>query len=64
MRSLAEAAGTLDGRNNLSLYQELQSTLRKAIDRQILGPDDAPPPERNLAVEFALSRPCLVLQAL
>jgi GntR family transcriptional regulator len=64
MTSLAKAVGTLDGRGNLPLYQELQGALRKAIDRRILGPDDALPSERDLAVEFAVSRPRPAMQAI
>ena len=56
MTSLAKAVGPLDGRGNLPLYQELQRALRKAIDNRILGPDDALPSERDLAVDFAVSR--------
>src|SRR6202165_5820435 len=56
MTSLAKAVGPLDGRGNLPLYQELQRALRKAIDSRILGPDDALPSERDLAVDFAVSR--------
>src|ERR1700689_2104430 len=56
MTSLAKAVGPLDGRGNLPLYQELQRALRQAIDSRILGPDDALPSERDLAVDFAVSR--------
>ena len=49
MTSLAKAVGPLHGRGNLPLYQELQRALRKAIDSRLLGPDDALPPERDLA---------------
>src|ERR1700720_4865724 len=56
MTSLAKAVGPLDGRGNLPLYQELQRALRKAIDSRLLGPDDALPPERDLAADFSVSR--------
>ena len=64
MTSLAKAVDTLDGRGNLPLYQQLQGALRKAIDRRILGADDALPSERDLAAEFAVSRPRPAMQAL
>src|ERR1700721_2035366 len=56
MTSLAKAVGPLAGRGNLPLYQELQRALRKALDSRVLGPDDALPSERDLAVDFAVSR--------
>ena len=34
----------------------MQRALREAIDRRILGADDALPPERDLAGEFGVSR--------
>ncbi len=56
MTSLAKTIGPLDGQGNLPLYQELQRVLRRAIDSRILGPDDALPSERDLAMDFAVSR--------
>jgi GntR family transcriptional regulator len=56
MTSLAKAVGPLEGQGNLPLYQELQRALRRAIDRRLLGPDDALPSERDLATDFAVSR--------
>ena len=43
-------------RSTLPLYQQLQRRLRDAIENRILGPDDALPPERDLAEELAVSR--------
>ena len=56
MTLLSKAVGPLEGSSNLPLYQQLQRALRAAIDRSILGPDDALPPERDLAGEFGVSR--------
>lgn len=56
LNSISKAVGPLPGVSNLPLYQQLQRTLREAIDRRILDADDALPPERDLAVEFGVSR--------
>jgi GntR family transcriptional regulator len=53
---LSQAVGSLGESSNLPLYQQLQRALREAIDRGILGADDALPPERDLATEFGVSR--------
>jgi GntR family transcriptional regulator len=53
---LSQAVGPLEGSSNLPLYQQLQRALREAIDRRLLGADDAIPPERDLAGEFGVSR--------
>ena len=53
---LSRAIGPLTDSGNLPLYQRLQRALRDAIDRGILGTDDALPPERDLAGEFNVSR--------
>jgi GntR family transcriptional regulator len=53
---LSQAVGRLDGSSSLPLYQQLQRALRQAIETRILGPDDALPPERDLASEFSVSR--------
>ena len=53
---LSEAIGPLPDSSNLPLYQQLQRALREAMDRNILGVDDALPPERDLASEFGVSR--------
>ena len=53
---LSQAIGPLPASSNLPLYQQLQRALREAMDRNILGVDDALPPERDLAGEFGVSR--------
>jgi GntR family transcriptional regulator len=55
---LSQAVGPLagTGSSNLPLYHQLQRALREAIDRRLLGADDALPPERDLASEFGVSR--------
>ncbi|HET9388896.1 MAG TPA: GntR family transcriptional regulator [Steroidobacteraceae bacterium] len=54
--NLLSTLGALDESNSLPLYQQLQRALRQAIERRVLGPDDALPPERDLAAEFSVSR--------
>ena len=54
MVNLAERIGTLDGRG--PLYRRLQDALRRAIETTAIGPQDALPPERELASEFGVSR--------
>ena len=39
----------LDESSSLPLYQQLQRALRTAIEKRVVGPDDALPPERDLA---------------
>lgn len=56
MASLAKTLGSLDARSGLPLYKQLQSALRTAIDRHILGPAAALPVERDLATHFKVSR--------
>jgi len=56
MSSLAETVGPLDEGSSLPLYQQLQRALRKAIEIQLLGPEDALPAERDLASDFNVSR--------
>jgi GntR family transcriptional regulator len=53
---LSQAVGRLDDSSSLPLYQQLQRALRQAIESRILSPDDALPPERDLASEFSVSR--------
>jgi GntR family transcriptional regulator len=53
---LSQAVGRLDDSSSLPLYQQLQRALRQAIETRILSPDDALPPERDLATDFAVSR--------
>jgi GntR family transcriptional regulator len=53
---LSQSVGRLDEASRLPLYQQLQRALRQAIESHVLGPDDALPPERDLAVDFSVSR--------
>jgi GntR family transcriptional regulator len=46
----------LDESSRLPLYQQLQRALRHAIETRLLGPNDALPPERDLADDFSVSR--------
>jgi len=50
MISLSRAVGPLDSNSSLPLYRQLQRALKEAIDQRILGPEDALPAERDLAV--------------
>jgi len=52
--SLAEQIGTLEGKG--PLYRRLQDALRRAIENSVIGPQDALPPERELASDLAVSR--------
>ncbi|HZO21889.1 MAG TPA: GntR family transcriptional regulator [Steroidobacteraceae bacterium] len=54
--NLLSTVGALDESSSLPLYQQLQRALRQAIERRVLGPDDALPAERDLATEFSVSR--------
>ncbi len=54
MTSLADRIGAIEGKG--PLYRRLQDALRRAIESSVLGPQDALPPERELAAEFAVSR--------
>jgi GntR family transcriptional regulator len=54
--TLSQTVGKLDESSSLPLYQQLQRGLRQAIENRVLGPDDALPPERDLADEFHVSR--------
>ena len=56
MTSLAQILNTLDPNDNLPLYQQLQRGIREAIEKRILGPDDALPSERQLAEDLGISR--------
>jgi GntR family transcriptional regulator len=56
MSSLAQLLKPLDPNHNLPLYQQLQRAVRDAIEKHLLGPDDALPSERQLAEDFAVSR--------
>ena len=54
--TLSQTVGKLDESSSLPLYKQLQRALRQAIEGRVLGPDDALPPERDLADEFHVSR--------
>jgi GntR family transcriptional regulator len=54
--TLSQIVGRLDEASSLPLYQQLQRALRQAIESRVLGPDDALPPERDLAHDFGVSR--------
>lgn len=56
MNALAQLLKPLDPNNSQPLYQQVQRVLRDAIDKRILGPEDALPAERDLASELAVSR--------
>lgn len=51
-----ERVGMLESESGAPLYLQLQRLLRSAIDRQILAPDEALPPERDLAEAYRVSR--------
>ena len=48
--------GRIDSRSSAPLYLQLQRVLRSAIERQVLAPDEALPPERELAEAYDVSR--------
>ncbi len=56
MTNLAEQVGTLDAAGRGALYRQLQRGLRDMIDRGILRPQEALPSERDLAIDFDVSR--------
>lgn len=56
MPSLLSLVGKLDASANLPLYLQLQRALRHAIVEHKLDPDDALPPERELAEALSVSR--------
>jgi len=56
LASLFHHLRPLDESSTLPLYQQLQRSLRNIIESRVLGPDDALPPERDLAEELAVSR--------
>lgn len=56
MNALAQVLRPLDPNDSQPLYQQVQRVLRDAIDKRILGPDDALPAERELATDLAVSR--------
>jgi GntR family transcriptional regulator len=56
LQSLTERIGSLDPGDHRPLYRQVQVRLRDAINDRILLPDDALPPERELAQSFGVSR--------
>jgi len=56
LTSLSQVLRPLDEASAQPLYQQLQRALREAIEKRVIGPDDALPPERELAEELAVSR--------
>ena len=54
--TLSNYLGKLDDSSALPLYQQLQRALRTAIEKRVVGPDDALPPERDLADDLSVSR--------
>jgi len=55
MSSLARIL-RLDQNSSQPLYQQLQRAIREAIETRVLGPDDALPSERQLALDLDVSR--------
>lgn len=51
-----ERVGKLDSHGSAPLYLQLQRVLRSAIERHVLSPDEALPPERDLAEAYKVSR--------
>lgn len=56
MSTLSQVLPPLDESSAQPLYQQLQRSLRGAIENGIIGPDDALPPERDLAETLGVSR--------
>jgi GntR family transcriptional regulator len=56
LASLPHFLRPLDKSSRLPLYAQLQRKLRDAIEGRVLGPEDALPPERDLAEQLAVSR--------
>ena len=56
MTDFAQLVGALDSHSTQPLYQQLQRALREAIEKRLLGPDVALPPERDLAQMYDISR--------
>lgn len=54
--SLNSVAEALDRSSPTPLYQQLRRSLRQAIEQDVLAPDDALPAERDIAVDFGVSR--------
>ena len=56
MTDLAAQIGSLDSGGRGSLYQRLARRLRDAIESGVVKPEEALPPERDLAADLAISR--------
>ena len=56
MPTLSQVLPPLDESSAQPLYQQLQRALRGAIENGVIGPDDALPPERDLAETLSVSR--------
>ena len=54
--TLSQVLPPLDETSAQPLYQQLQRALRGAIENGVIGPDDALPPERDLAEMLGVSR--------
>lgn len=54
--SLNSVTEALDRSSPTPLYQQLRRSLRHAIEQNVLAPDDALPAERDIAVNFGVSR--------
>jgi GntR family transcriptional regulator len=53
---IVERIGKLESNGAAPLYLQLQRVLRDAIERRVLAPDEALPPERDLADAYKVSR--------
>jgi len=60
MSRLPKNLGRLDKKNGQPLYQQLERLLKGAIERNVIGPNDALPPERDLASTLKISRATVV----
>lgn len=56
MPLLAEKIRPLDGAGGGPLYRRLEDALREALRDQVLKPNEALPPERDLAADLSVSR--------
>lgn len=55
-RSFRDRVGKLDPDDPVPLYMQLKVVLRRAYETKILSSDDALPSERELALDFGISR--------